>query len=508
MLDINARKSVLVWIAAAAMILPLPALSQNLDDEDAIEEWVPPAGDPASGPSVSVAEGETDQESEDSGSSYAIVSEEDGEEAPPPEAPARAEPIPDVGAPVSPDQDVDLNFFVEKLSPYGEWLWTDQYGWVWRPNGTGANWRPYTYGRWLYTDAGWYWHSYWPWGWAPFHYGNWAYIGMLGWAWVPGTVWGPAWVMWRYADGYLGWSPIPPGYAWGFGWGYFPVFYDGWVFVDWGFFWDPYPYHHYRHRRHCQDDFRHSHYPRKCRDSAHPNCHKGFTDRFVARHAKAEVPKYKLADTGPRYVGKLSVQDGRVQVYRPRLKSTGAGAVLSGARPVAQPRQPAFGSRPRVQDFGIIPNAREKERPQPMPQVGQDEPMGQSPMSFPQAGESIRPRQPALRQPNMPRHSVDLERLGPTTHPAPMGTVETRDRPERKQPAIERFSPGSSRVTPVVPRHTPTVAPPSPSRTMTPSVSPRSFSPPSGSKSSGSSSSSSSGKSSGSRGSSGRSHRR
>ena len=35
----------------------------------------------------------------------------------------------------------------------------------------------------------------------------------LGWAWVPGYNWGPAWVCWRHAEGegYCGWAPLPPG---------------------------------------------------------------------------------------------------------------------------------------------------------------------------------------------------------------------------------------------------------------------------------------------------------
>jgi hypothetical protein len=32
----------------------------------------------------------------------------------------------------------------------------------------------------------------------------------LGWVWVPGTRWAPAWVSWRSGDGYYGWAPLPP----------------------------------------------------------------------------------------------------------------------------------------------------------------------------------------------------------------------------------------------------------------------------------------------------------
>jgi hypothetical protein len=49
-----------------------------------------------------------------------------------------------------------------------------------------------------------------PWAWATFHYGRWYYDTGLGWAWVPGAVWAPAWVAWRDGGGYLGWAPLPP----------------------------------------------------------------------------------------------------------------------------------------------------------------------------------------------------------------------------------------------------------------------------------------------------------
>jgi hypothetical protein len=49
------------------------------------------------------------------------------------------------------------------------------------------------------------------WGWLAYHYGRWGFDASLGWFWVPGTVWGPAWVAWRWGDAYIGWAPLPPG---------------------------------------------------------------------------------------------------------------------------------------------------------------------------------------------------------------------------------------------------------------------------------------------------------
>jgi len=49
-----------------------------------------------------------------------------------------------------------------------------------------------------------------PWGWATYHYGRWVNLDGTGWCWVPGYTWAPAWVSWRYGDGYCGWAPLPP----------------------------------------------------------------------------------------------------------------------------------------------------------------------------------------------------------------------------------------------------------------------------------------------------------
>lgn len=108
----------------------------------------------------------------------------------------------------------DLDFFYSELAPYGHWFDTAGYGWVWSPDDLPVGWRPYSDGCWSYTDLGWAWVSYEPWGWATFHYGRWYFDDDLGWAWVPGYVWGPAWVDWRWSDEWVGWEPLPPDVDW------------------------------------------------------------------------------------------------------------------------------------------------------------------------------------------------------------------------------------------------------------------------------------------------------
>lgn len=106
--------------------------------------------------------------------------------------------------------DVDVGFFYGALSPYGEWVRHPQYGWVWFPRHVQAGWRPYSVGRWVESDYGWMWASNEPFGWATYHYGRWTWDPYVGWLWVPGTDWGPAWVAWQHGDGYVGWAPLPP----------------------------------------------------------------------------------------------------------------------------------------------------------------------------------------------------------------------------------------------------------------------------------------------------------
>ena len=169
----------------------------------------------------------------------------------PPPPPYRPPPPPDddAGGPPPPSaqadsdipaagQDVaDEQVFYERLSPYGHWEWVADYGRVWVP-AVAPGWRPYVYGRWMLTEWGWTWVSDDPWAWAAYHYGTWGFTGGVGWFWVPGRVWAPAWVTWRWGFGYCAWAPIGPhGFA-GFGFRH-----PGWVAVRAEHFTQPIPVH-------------------------------------------------------------------------------------------------------------------------------------------------------------------------------------------------------------------------------------------------------------------------
>jgi hypothetical protein len=104
--------------------------------------------------------------------------------------------------------------FHSALDPHGHWAQHARWGEVWRPADRARGWRPYTVGRWVYTnDWGWYWAEA-PeeaqWGWVTYHYGRWVFDSEEGWIWVPGDQWGPAFVQWRHGAHYVGWAPMPP----------------------------------------------------------------------------------------------------------------------------------------------------------------------------------------------------------------------------------------------------------------------------------------------------------
>lgn len=107
----------------------------------------------------------------------------------------------------------------EDLDVYGDWAYTSDYGWIWRPHSTAINvysdWAPYRYGHWVWCPPyGWTWVGYEPWGWAPYHYGRWVYYGGF-WAWCPRSAyyrdhswWRPALVAFVYVDNSYCWYPL------------------------------------------------------------------------------------------------------------------------------------------------------------------------------------------------------------------------------------------------------------------------------------------------------------
>ena len=143
---------------------------------------------------------------------------------PPPDQDEGQDGVPAADA-LPPAQAPDQYAFEQGLSPYGRWVDTPEYGRVWVPSETAPDWQPYSDGRWVDTEWGWSFASSVPWGWATYHYGRWGFGLGVGWFWVPGFVWAPAWVSWRYSPGFVCWAPFAPaGFVYGRHW-------PGWVVV-------------------------------------------------------------------------------------------------------------------------------------------------------------------------------------------------------------------------------------------------------------------------------------
>lgn len=106
---------------------------------------------------------------------------------------------------------VETATFHARLAPYGRWVRVAKFAdEVWIPADVPAGWRPYSDGQWVMTEYGWTFVSGGAWGEIVWHYGNWMLTDDAGWVWAPGNTWAPAWVSWRAGGGYAAWAPLPP----------------------------------------------------------------------------------------------------------------------------------------------------------------------------------------------------------------------------------------------------------------------------------------------------------
>jgi hypothetical protein len=94
-----------------------------------------------------------------------------------------------------------IHFAQRYGDPYGEWIWSELYGYVWRPyRSQDEGWRPYLLGRWVPIGGRQFWVPDEPWGWVPYHLGLWHWDKKHGWVWLPGSAFAPAWVSWGVCD--------------------------------------------------------------------------------------------------------------------------------------------------------------------------------------------------------------------------------------------------------------------------------------------------------------------
>lgn len=101
----------------------------------------------------------------------------------------------------------EVRGYAGSFDQYGSWQYQPAYGYVWYPS-VAVGWRPYYHGRWVTVRPyGWTWVGTDPFAWPTHHYGRWGFSAGV-WFWIPGHTWGPAWVSWAYAPGYVSWCPL------------------------------------------------------------------------------------------------------------------------------------------------------------------------------------------------------------------------------------------------------------------------------------------------------------
>ena len=223
---------------------------------------------------------------------------------------------------------VRFGLFYNSLSSYGEWV-DCSYGNVWRPLHMEHAWRPYLYGRWVWTnDYGWYWVSDEPFGWATFHYGRWVYDDFYGWVWAPDDVWGPAWVEWRYSDDYIGWAPLTPSARWNVSFG---ISFDaGWSTPV--HYWNFVPCRSFTHTRivdyvqpveRTRRFFGSTRGVRSNEANGDRIVNRGVDVNFVERRTQRRVERTEVVNRTSGEGERMVRTDGRqrLEVYRPRIEA-------------------------------------------------------------------------------------------------------------------------------------------------------------------------------------------
>ena len=283
--------------------------------------------------------------------------------------------------------------FIFALEPYGRWIHHRRFGEVWVPFDLPRGWRPYEYGHWVYTDEwGWFWVSD-PeeedWGWVTFHYGRWAYERRIGWFWVPGDEWAPAWVDWRYGDGYVGWAPLPPD-------AYITVYEANplfWAFVAVRYLTQPSWRHYAVSSRHRDTWLRRSHVVnrtfgvRGARLAVNP----GLSPAFVATHTHGSVHAYRVR---PRVFSRTQGVVGAVQIQRGDLRAA------HSAKPRGRNKSSGLNAV-TVQSTAVVikPSAAATAAPQPL-RKGQRGHLGSHP---PRAAQgAVAPQQQKQTPPSPP----------------------------------------------------------------------------------------------------------
>ena len=329
-----------------------------------------------------------------------------------------------------------VGIFYSSLSPYGEWV-NVEFGRAWRPLHVVHGWRPYVNGQWVWTDYGWYWMSDEPFGWATFHYGRWYYDDFYGWVWVPGEVWGPAWVEWRYSNDYIGWAPLAPYAEFSFNVGITytnrwaaPVHY--WNFVPGDRFASARVVDYVQPVEQSRRIFGSTRVTGSIRTDGGQVVNRGVDVSFVERHGNLHINRVNIVSsdkrTSERFVGEADRR--HIEVYRPRMEHR---TQESFVRPPARTfdRNPErhgnirrndyqrpTDSTPRRGNVGIVPSDRMNNRVQEQQRQSQGQwNMYKGNFKQVQPKGRIQERHPAVRAPHQEQPQRSPKREKPEQRP-------------------------------------------------------------------------------------------
>jgi hypothetical protein len=238
-----------------------------------------------------------------------------------------------------------VNLFYSDMSPYGEWIEFDAGLYAWHPYNVDPGWRPYTLGRWVWSNYGWFWVTAEPFGWATYHYGRWYFDDTYGWIWIPDTVWGPAWVEWRCNDDYIGWAPLPPyarfhvtvGIRFTRRWAA-PLRY--WSFISYDHFASNRPYQQFAPEQNTRRLISTTRSTGRYQIDQNRIIDQGVDRSVIQRRTSTRIGSFEVSEIPQRGVERVTSVGGqqRIEIYRPRPEDARTGntrivARRAGSRP-------------------------------------------------------------------------------------------------------------------------------------------------------------------------------
>jgi hypothetical protein len=338
--------------------------------------------------------------------------------------------------------------YYNELSPYGQWVYSPEYGNVWVPS-AGPDFQPYgTGGHWVLTIYGWTWVSDYPWGWATFHYGRWEFDGLMGWFWIPGYQWSPAWVSWRSSPGYYGWAPLGPTYVNG-GYTTYSCPPQRYVFVSATYINNPNIGNYYEPRERYVGYYNQS---TVVTNTYHDNTS---NSTYYAGPPTTEVERYTGAPVRPVAVNnvsnpeKIGASGNQVSIFRPAVQQPSANDPVKPApaqvfkpnevTPIAKRTVLTQPNQQRVVPFKPETPVRPSNTQVAQPQRPQQE-MPQKPPVQEQTKQPTQQQQPTLQHPVVQQQPVQeqhpvVQQQQPQQPPKQQQPVQQQKPPVQQAPA-------------------------------------------------------------------------